>query len=104
MLPTNVASRRADPVGLRISHWDPDSGDVWWNVVNLRPGTREYFLEHLSRDWPGELERYERLYARGAYLRKESSEPVRARVAELRREHGIADRRPIRLKRKGRPT
>jgi len=57
---------------------------VWWNVVNLRPGTREYFLEHLSRDWPGELERYERLYARGAYLRPAQMGELNATMIELR--------------------
>jgi DNA repair photolyase len=42
---------------------------LWWNVLNLRPGTKEHFLEHLGRDWPEELERYQRLYADRAYLR-----------------------------------
>jgi len=36
---------------------------VWANLLYLRPGTREHFLESLARDWPGALERYERLYA-----------------------------------------
>jgi DNA repair photolyase len=31
---------------------------VWANVLHLRPGTREHFLEALARDWPEELERY----------------------------------------------
>src|SRR5918999_4278524 len=34
---------------------------VWTNLLFLRAGTREHFLEALARDWPGELERYERL-------------------------------------------
>ncbi|TML65163.1 MAG: hypothetical protein E6G22_02865 [Actinobacteria bacterium] len=38
------------------------------NVLFLRPGTREHFLENLARDWPEELERYEELYAGRAYL------------------------------------
>jgi len=70
---------------------------VWANLLYLKPGTREHFLEQLARDWPEQLERYERLYARGAYLRKEAAEPVRALVATLRRKYGIADRRPLRL-------
>ncbi len=28
---------------------------VWTNLLFLRPGTREHFLEHLAEDWPGEL-------------------------------------------------
>jgi DNA repair photolyase len=71
--------------------------NVWANVLHLKPGTREHFLEALARDFPEELERYERLYARAAYLPKEEAEPIRAQVAALRRAHGIADRRRVRL-------
>ncbi len=70
---------------------------VWANLLNLRPGTREHFLEHLAEDWPEESERYELLYAGRAYLKKDVTGPVHAKVAELRREHGIADRRRERL-------
>jgi DNA repair photolyase len=70
---------------------------VWANLLYLRPGTREHFLEHLARDWPEELERYERLYAGRAYLSRKAAEPVRAEVAELRRRYRIADRRRVRL-------
>jgi DNA repair photolyase len=66
---------------------------VWANVLYLRPGTREHFLQALAGDWPAELERYERLYAGRAYLGRAEVEPVRARVRALAREHGIADRR-----------
>ena len=41
---------------------------IWANLLYLRPGTREHFLECLARDWPELLPDYERLYARGAYL------------------------------------
>jgi len=70
---------------------------VWANLLFLRPGTREHFLDSLARDWPEELDRYERLYARRAYLGKEQAKPVRDRVAALAREHGIRDRRRVRL-------
>jgi DNA repair photolyase len=70
---------------------------IWANLLYLRPGTREHFLENLARDWPEELERYERLYANRAYLSRKTAEPVRAEVAELRRRYGIADRRRVRL-------
>jgi DNA repair photolyase len=70
---------------------------VWANVLFLRPGTREHFLECLARDWPEELERYERLYAGRAYLGGDEAKPVRARVAGLARELGVADRRKVRL-------
>jgi DNA repair photolyase len=70
---------------------------VWANVLYLKAGTREHFLEALAADWPEERERYERLYASRAYLPKTETEPVRRTVAELRRRHGVRDRRPVRL-------
>jgi hypothetical protein len=71
---------------------------VWANVLYLRPGTREHFLENLARDWPEELPRYERLYANGrSYLAKKETQPVRAEVARLAREHRVRDRRRVKL-------
>jgi DNA repair photolyase len=69
------------------------AGSIWANLLFLRPGTREHFLESLARDWPEELERYERLYRGRAYLGRDEVEPVRRRVAELRSHHGVSDRR-----------
>jgi DNA repair photolyase len=70
---------------------------IWANVLFLRPGTREHFLDHLARDWPEEVDRYYRLYRRRAYLGKEETRPVRERVHALAEEHGIRDRRRVRL-------
>jgi DNA repair photolyase len=67
---------------------------VWANLLYLRPGTREHFLENLARDWPELVPEYERLYARRAYLGSEQSKPIRAQVAELAKRHGVRDRRP----------
>jgi DNA repair photolyase len=66
---------------------------VWANLLYLGPGTREHFLEALARDWPDELERYERLYEGRAYLPRREVEPVREQVRALARRHGIRDRR-----------
>jgi DNA repair photolyase len=65
---------------------------VWCNVLHLRPGTREHFLESLARHWPALLPRYEELY-RSAYLDRREAEPIKARVAALREQFAIADRR-----------
>jgi DNA repair photolyase len=70
---------------------------VWANVLYLRPGTREHFLENLARDWPELVPEYERMYASRAYLGSEHVRPVKERVAALAREHGVRDRRPVRL-------
>ena len=66
---------------------------VWSNLLFLRPGTREHFLEALARDYPEQLDRYERLYARRAYLGAEHAKPIRAEVAELARRYDARDRR-----------
>jgi DNA repair photolyase len=76
---------------------DAGATGVWTNVLFLRPGTREHFLDNLARDWPEELARYERLYARRAYLGKEQTKPVREQVSALAKEYGVRDRRAVRL-------
>jgi len=70
---------------------------IWANLLFLRPGTREHFLEHLGQDWPELLPHYQRLYRRRAYLGAEETKPVRRQVSELTREFGVADRRSLRL-------
>jgi DNA repair photolyase len=70
---------------------------VWANTLYLKPGTREHFLDCLAQDWPELLPEYERLYGRRAYLPKAESEPAREAVRQLTREHGIRDRRRVRL-------
>ena len=67
---------------------------VWANLLFLKPGTKEHFLAALARDWPEQLEHYERLYDGRAYLGGDEANPVRERVRELAREHGVRDRRP----------
>ena len=41
---------------------------IWANVLHLRAGTREHFLEALAEDWPEEVERYEAAVRDRAYL------------------------------------
>jgi DNA repair photolyase len=67
---------------------------VWANLLYLKPGTREHFLERLALDWPELLPRYESLYAGRAYLSTDVSRPVRVAVADLARRAGVRDRRP----------
>jgi DNA repair photolyase len=74
---------------------DAGATSIWTNVLYLRPGTREHFLENLARDWPGLIPHYERLYRGRAYLGKAEVEPVRREVAELRHRFGVADPAPM---------
>src|SRR5881398_533232 len=73
---------------------DAGACGVWANLLYLRPGTREHFLDCLARDWPELLPDYERLYARGAYLPRAEAQPARNDVRRLAQELGIRDRRP----------
>jgi len=75
---------------------DAGASQIWANLLYLKPGTREYFLSALSRDWPEELTRYEELYESGAYLPGLAVESVRGRVRELARRHRSPRRRVIR--------
>ncbi len=70
---------------------------VWTNLLFLRPGTREHFLDHLARDWPELLPQYRHLYSGRAYLGAEEMKPVRRQVSALAREFGVTDRRANRL-------
>ena len=70
---------------------------IWANLLFLRPGTREHFLEALARDWPEELARYDRLYRGRAYLGAERTKPLRAQVDALAKEYGLRDRRRVQL-------
>jgi DNA repair photolyase len=58
---------------------------IWADYVNLRPGTREHFLDHLARDWPDELPRYLERYAGRAYLPDADRKVVRDRLHALKR-------------------
>jgi DNA repair photolyase len=75
---------------------DAGASHIWAGLLYLRPGTREHFLHALGRDWPEELERYERLYADRAYLPTGAIEPVRRRVRELARAAELTRRRVVR--------
>jgi DNA repair photolyase len=77
---------------------------IWANLLHLRPGTKEHFLAALERDWPELLPEYERLYGNRAYLGKSDSQPTRERVRALAREHGIRDRRRVKLAPPPEPT
>jgi DNA repair photolyase len=66
---------------------------VWTNLLFLRPGTREHFLEQLAEDWPELVPRYDELYRGRAYLQSSETKPLRQQVSALAREYGVRDRR-----------
>jgi DNA repair photolyase len=67
---------------------------VWANLLYLKPGTKEHYLAALEREWPELLPQYEELYGRKAYL---NADEVRGQVRELAKQHGIRDRRAVKL-------
>ena len=69
---------------------------IWANVVFLKPGTREHFLESLAQDWPDEVGRYEELFAGREYLPAAVAKPVKEAV------RAAADAAPVRLRRRSR--
>jgi hypothetical protein len=76
---------------------DHGATHVWANVLYLRPGTREHFLDKLAAVWPELLPAYERLYAGRAYLPKSEADPRRTQVQALAKRFEVADRRILRL-------
>ena len=65
---------------------------VWANIVYLKPGTKEHFMEFLGREYPHLLARYRDLFP-GAYAPASTKAPVMATVAGLKRRYEISDRR-----------
>ncbi len=65
---------------------------VWANIVYLKPGTKEHFLEFLQREYPHLVPRYRELYP-GAYAPAAAKAPVADAVARLKRRYQVVDRR-----------
>jgi DNA repair photolyase len=65
---------------------------VWANVLYLRPGTRDHFMESLARHWPELVPSYLQLYAGRAYLPPEKVKPVQHEVKLLGARHGVGER------------
>jgi DNA repair photolyase len=65
---------------------------VWTNLLYLREGTREHFMETLARCWPDLVPRYQADYAGRAYLPAEKAQPVQREVAAMSARWGIGGR------------
>lgn len=61
--------------------------------LHLRPGAREWWFTWLRRERPDLVLRYDRLYARGAYVPKSYRTALEERVKPLLHRHGLAGRR-----------
>jgi DNA repair photolyase len=76
---------------------DHGATHVWANVLYLRPGTREHFLDKLAAIWPELIPTYEVLYAGRAYLPDSQVKLVRGQVRDLARKFDVRDRRTIHI-------
>jgi DNA repair photolyase len=65
---------------------------VWTNLLYLREGTREHFMETLARYWPELVPRYQADYSGRGYLSAEKTQPVQQEVAGLSARLGIGRR------------
>jgi DNA repair photolyase len=81
---------------MRAAH-DAGAAGMWWNLLNLRPGTRDHFFRVLEREWPEQLDRYQQLYAGSGYLSAAHAAPMQQRLRELRAGIDLSDRRRIKL-------
>jgi DNA repair photolyase len=71
---------------------DAGASHVWCGVLHLRDGTRQHFLDVLSRHWPELLPRYLADYRRGAYLQPEKTSPITRSVSAMRERIGVGER------------
>ena len=66
---------------------------IWANLLYLRPGTREHFLDGARARLAGAARALRAALRRARLPRRRETQPVRERVRELAREHGVRDRR-----------
>ena len=73
------------------------AGFVWANPVYLKPGTREYFLAFLDREYPHLRPSYDHLFP-GAYVPARYRTAVQEQVGRLRDRHQVGSQpRPPRI-------
>jgi DNA repair photolyase len=65
------------------------------NVLFLMPSAQKAFFPFLEAEFPHLVERYRRLYARGAYVRGRYVERIEGLARELRAKYGLIGRGPI---------
>jgi DNA repair photolyase len=68
---------------------DAGAVSIWANLLYLREGTREHFLDVLGRHWPELLPEYEVEYRGRGYLPKDRVEPVQQKIRELARQFKV---------------
>jgi DNA repair photolyase len=65
---------------------------LWANIVYLKPGTKEHFMDFLAREYPQLVPTYQGMF-RGPYAPAAVKTPVVQRVDDLKRRFDVGDRR-----------
>ena len=68
-------------------------------VLHLRTGAREWFMRWVADNHPHLTERYEKLYAKGAYAPKAFQSEIADQVNDLARRFGVGRQNPLNARR-----
>jgi DNA repair photolyase len=61
----------------------------WWNVLFLKPCSKQVFLPFIEEQFPSLTRRYKERYGRAAYLRGAYPDLIRERAERIRRRYGL---------------
>jgi DNA repair photolyase len=61
----------------------------WWNVLFLKPCSKQVFLPFVEERFPSLARRYKERYGRAAYLRGAYPDMIRERVERIRKRYGL---------------
>jgi DNA repair photolyase len=63
--------------------------NFWWNVLFLKPCSKQVFLPFVQEQFPALERRYKERYGRAAYLRGAYPDMIRERVERIKRRYGL---------------
>jgi DNA repair photolyase len=63
--------------------------NFWWNILFLKPCSKQVFLPFIEQQFPSLLRRYKERYGRAAYLRGAYPDMIRERAERIRRRYGL---------------
>jgi DNA repair photolyase len=66
----------------------------WWNVLFLKPCSKQVFMPFVEEQFPSLLRRYKERYGRAAYLRGAYPEMIKERVERIKRRYNLDQRDP----------
>lgn len=61
----------------------------WWNILFLKPCSKQVFLPFIEEKFPALLRRYQERYGRAAYLRGSYPETINERAGRIKKRYGF---------------